>query len=64
METENKVKKKTAQWRLQTYKNELEKAKEQVTYWEELINKEQNYISRLNTMEENNNNSIGDNNND
>ena len=51
METENKVKKKTAQWRLQTYKDELEKAKEQVAYLEELIDKEQNYISRLNTTE-------------
>ena len=54
METENKAKIKTAQWRIQKYKDEIEKAKQQITYLEELINKEQNYISRLNITESTN----------
>lgn len=52
METENMIKKMIEQW-IKEHQDELEKAKKQIAYWEEIADREQNYITYLTAMKGN-----------
>ena len=49
METENMVKKMIEQW-IKEHQDEKEKARKQIDYWTEIMEREDNYISYLKTM--------------